>query len=134
MRFSSFLRRLSILLLIALLTVAAVFPVLAEDAAEAPEAAETAIEEVAAEAEEAAEDEAPATPFYNTWWALLPPLIAIVLALLTKEVYSSLLVGIIAGGLLYANFNLETAMNHVLSGGIVASLSDSYNVGILLKK
>ena len=130
MRFSSFLRRLSVLLLIALLTVAAVFPVLAEDVAEAPEAVEAAIEEVASE--EAAEDEAPATPFYNTWWALLPPVIAIVLALLTKEVYSSLLVGIIAGGLLYANFNLETAMNHVLSGGIVASLSDSYNVGILL--
>ena len=54
MRFSSFLRRLSVLLLIALLTVAAVFPVLAEDVAEAPEAVEAAIEEVTSE--EAAED------------------------------------------------------------------------------
>ena len=70
--------------------------------------------------------------FYNTIWSLLPPVIAIALALITKEVYSSLFIGILVGGLLYSNFSFEGTMNHVFSGGIVASLSDSYNVGILI--
>ena len=69
--------------------------------------------------------------FFNTAWALLPPVIAIALALLTKEVYSSLFIGILVGGLLYANFNVEGAIHQVISGGIIASLADSYNVGIL---
>ena len=72
------------------------------------------------------------SPFYNTFWALLPPVIAIALALLTKEVYSSLFLGIVMGGLLYSNFNFEGTVNHVFSGGIVSVLSDSYNVGILV--
>ena len=70
--------------------------------------------------------------FYNTGLALLPPIIAIALALITKEVYSSLFIGIVVGGLLYSNFSFEGTLNHVFSGGIVASLSDSYNVGILI--
>ncbi|HIT34814.1 MAG TPA: Na+/H+ antiporter NhaC family protein [Candidatus Faecousia intestinigallinarum] len=70
--------------------------------------------------------------FYNTIWSLLPPVIAIALALITKEVYSSLFIGILAGGLLYSNFNFEGTINHVFSGGIVASLSNGYNVGILV--
>ena len=70
--------------------------------------------------------------FYNTALALLPPVIAIALALLTKEVYSSLFIGILVGGLLYSNFSFEGTLNHVFSGGIVASLSDAYNVGILI--
>ncbi|MCI8422706.1 MAG: Na+/H+ antiporter NhaC family protein [Lawsonibacter sp.] len=70
--------------------------------------------------------------FYNTGMALLPPIIAIALALLTKEVYSSLFIGILVGGLLYSNFDFEGTINHVFSGGIVASLSDGYNVGILI--
>ena len=82
----------------------------------------------AALAEEAAES---ASRFYMTIWSLLPPVIAIVLALITKEVYSSLCVGIIAGGLLYSNFNLEGTLNHVLVDGIATSLADIYNVGIL---
>ena len=69
---------------------------------------------------------------YATVWALLPPVIAIVLALITKEVYSSLFVGILAGGLIYSNFNFEGTVVHVISDGFVASLADSYNVGILL--
>ena len=72
------------------------------------------------------------TPFYATIWSILPAIIAIILALLTKEVYSSLFVGILSGALLYANFNFEGTLNHIVSGGFVASLSDSYNVGILL--
>ena len=72
------------------------------------------------------------TPFYATIWSIVPALIAIVLALITKEVYSSLFVGIVAGGLLYANFNFETTVNHVVQDGFIGSLADSYNVGILI--
>ena len=70
--------------------------------------------------------------FYNTFWALLPPIIAIALALLTKEVYSSLFIGILVGGLLYSNFSFEGTVTHVFSDGIAGVLSDSYNVGILV--
>jgi len=70
--------------------------------------------------------------FYNTFWSLLPPVIAIALALITKEVYSSLFIGILVGGLLYSNFAFEATVLHVFSGGIVSVLSDGYNVGILI--
>ena len=70
--------------------------------------------------------------FYNTALSLLPPVVAIGLALITKEVYSSLFIGIVVGGLLFSNFSFEGTINHVFSGGIVAQLSDSYNVGILI--
>ncbi len=69
---------------------------------------------------------------YATFWSLLPPLVAISLALLTKEVYSSLFVGIVIGGLLYANFNVEGAVLHVFKDGILGVLSDPYNIGILI--
>lgn len=72
------------------------------------------------------------TPAYATFWALLPPIIAILLALITKEVYSSLFIGILSGGLIYASGNLETTMTHVFSDGFVSSVADSYNMGILL--
>ncbi len=72
------------------------------------------------------------SPFFNSAWSLLPPVIAIALALITKEVYSSLFIGILAGGLLYSNFSFEGTVTHAFSDGIVASLSDSYNVGILV--
>ena len=70
--------------------------------------------------------------FYNSFWALLPPIIAIALALLTKEVYSSLFLGILVGGLLYSNFSFEGTVTHVFNDGIVSVLSDGYNVGILV--
>lgn len=72
---------------------------------------------------------------YASVSALLPPVIAIVLALITKEVYSSLFVGIVAGGLLYANGNLELMINTIFfneDGGMVYKLADSWNVGILI--
>ena len=69
--------------------------------------------------------------FYNTFWALVPPIIAIALALITKELYSSLFIGILAGGLLYSNFSFEGTVLHVFEDGIVSVLSDGYNVGIL---
>ena len=67
-----------------------------------------------------------------TFWGLVPPIIAIGLALLTKEVYSSLFIGILAGALLYTGFNVEDTVNHVFSGGIVTVLSDTGNLGILV--
>ncbi|MBE6591450.1 MAG: Na+/H+ antiporter NhaC family protein [Ruminococcaceae bacterium] len=70
--------------------------------------------------------------FFGTAWSLLPPVIAIVLALITKEVYSSLFVGILTGGLLYANFNIEGAFNSVMSDGFIASLADPGDAGILM--
>lgn len=70
--------------------------------------------------------------YYNTIWALLPPIIAITLALITKEVYSSLFIGILAGGLLYSNFDFEGTILHVFEDGIVSVLSNAYNVGILV--
>lgn len=73
-----------------------------------------------------------ASNFYCTFWALVPPIIAISLALITKEVYSSLFIGILAGGLLYSNFSFEGTVLHVFNDGIVKVLSDSYNVGILV--
>ena len=69
---------------------------------------------------------------YATIWSLLPPIIAILLALITKEVYSSLFIGILAGGIIYSGFNLETTMVHVFSDGFVSSVADSYNTGILI--
>ena len=72
------------------------------------------------------------TPFYASIWAILPPVIAIVLALITKEVYSSLFIGVLAGGLLYSKFAFEGTLVHVVENGFVASLADSYNVGILI--
>ena len=65
---------------------------------------------------------------YATIWALLP----IVLALITKEVYSSLFIGIVVGGLLYSNFRFEGTITHVFSDGFISSVADSYNVGILI--
>ena len=82
-----------------------------------------------AEGEDAAEY---VSKFDSTFWSLLPPIIAIALALITKEVYSSLFVGIVAGGLLYANFNFETTVVHIFNDGFIASVADAYNVGILI--
>ncbi len=72
---------------------------------------------------------------YATWIALLPPVIAIVLALVTKEVYSSLLLGVLSGALIYSNFNLEMALNTMFfneEGGMLYKISDTFNAGILV--
>lgn len=68
----------------------------------------------------------------SSFWALVPPIIAIALALITKEVYSSLFIGILAGALLYSGFNFEGTITHVFQDGIISVLSDSWNVGILI--
>lgn len=69
---------------------------------------------------------------YATGWAVLPPIVAIGLALITKEVYSSLFIGILAGGLLYSGMDFSKFMNHVMIDGFVTSLSTPGNVGILV--
>ena len=68
---------------------------------------------------------------YGTIVALLPPIIAIALALITKEVYSSLFIGILSGALLYSNFNLWGMVTNSF-GVMVSKLADSWNVGILI--
>ena len=69
---------------------------------------------------------------YATIWALVPPVIAIALALITKEVYSSLFVGIVVGGLLYSNFSFEGTINQVFGGGFISVLANGYNMGIII--
>lgn len=69
---------------------------------------------------------------YATFWALVPPIVAIALALITKEVYSSLFIGIVIGGLFYSGFSFEGTVLHVFQDGIVGVLTDSYNMGILV--
>ena len=68
----------------------------------------------------------------NSIWSLFPPLVAIALALITKEVYSSLFIGIITGALLYSGFRFEGTMTHAFNEGFISVLADSYNVGILI--
>ena len=71
---------------------------------------------------------------YGTFWSLVPPILAIVLALVTKEVYSSLLLGILVGAVLYSNFSFEGTLNAIFfsDGGIVTNLADSWNMGIMV--
>ena len=89
-----------------------------------------------------AEDGSGANPFYGTFWSLLPPIVAIGLALITKEVYSSLFIGIAIGALLYSQGNLLGAVEHIFIDGfagtygevetISGTLTDPYNMGILI--
>lgn len=90
----------------------------------------TALCPLVAFAAEEAEEYVPA--MYASFWALVPPIVAIVLALITKEVYSSLFIGILIGGIFYSGFTFEKTITHVFQDGIIGVLSDSYNVGILV--
>lgn len=68
----------------------------------------------------------------NTLFALLPPLIAIVLALITKEVYSSLFIGILAGGLMYAKFSFTGTMDAIVAEGMVTAIKESAGIFVFL--
>ena len=70
--------------------------------------------------------------YYGTAMALVPPVIAIVLALITKEVYSSLFIGIVAGALFYADFNVVGAVTAIVNDGLIANVGDTWNAGILI--
>lgn len=67
-------------------------------------------------------------PKFATFWALIPPVIAIGLALITKEVYSSLFIGIVAGGLLASNFNVTATVDNVVEAGIISAVSDTAGI------
>lgn len=78
---------------------------------------------------------APITEAKGTLWSLFPPVIAIGLALITKEVYSSLFVGILSGGIIYAaasGTGFEGTFKSVVQDGLITNLSNAYNVGILV--
>lgn len=79
-----------------------------------------------------AAEEVPEPAMFATFWALVPPLVAIILALITKEVYSSLFIGILVGSLFYSGFQFEGTVTHIFQDGIIGVLSDSYNVGIIV--
>lgn len=59
---------------------------------------------------------------YGTIWALLPPVVAIVLALITKEVYSSLFIGIVTGALIYTGFSPIATLDTVINEGFINPL------------
>lgn len=81
----------------------------------------------------AAEETAEYVPaMYATFWALVPPIVAIGLALITKEVYSSLFIGIAVGGILYSGGSFERTVVHIFQDGIIGVLTDESNVGILV--
>ena len=74
------------------------------------------------------------TPFAGTFWSLLPPIVAIVLALISKEVYSSLFLGCLVGALLVSNFHPWETVVQLVEGdnGIVTTVSDSGNIAIIV--
>lgn len=80
----------------------------------------------------AADGEEYVSNMYGTFWALVPPIIAIVLALITKEVYSSLFIGIVAGALFYSNFKPVMTLDTVVNDGLIAGVSNGWNAGIFL--
>ena len=81
---------------------------------------------------EGAGEVAAISDYYKTIMSLMPPVIAIILALVTKEVYSSLFVGIVAAALLVTDFKPVATLDTVLNNGFISSLADSWNVGILI--
>ena len=77
----------------------------------------------------------PVSAAVGSLWSLLPPIVAIGLALITKEVYSSLFIGIVTGGVIYAaasNTGFEGVLNVIVKDGLIGNISDEYNVGILI--
>ena len=95
------------------------------------EAADAAVEAVEEVVDTAAEDESTGA-FYATFWALVPPIVAIGLALITKEVYSSLFIGILVGGLLATSFNPLGTVDAIVSDGLIAAVEGSAGIFIFL--
>ena len=89
----------------------------------------TALPIIVMAAEEAAK---PKPALYATFWSLVPPVVAIALALVTKEVYSSLFIGIAFGAVLFSGGSFEGTVLQIFNGGFIKVLSDSYNMGILI--
>ena len=70
--------------------------------------------------------------YYATFWALVPPIVAIALALITKEVYSSLFIGIVLGGLLSVNWHPVAALDNILNEGLISAVSGTAGIFIFL--
>ena len=77
-------------------------------------------------------EEEAASRMYSTFWALIPPIIAIALALITKEVYSSLFIGVVLGGLMASNFSFAGTLDAVINDGLIASVADSAGIFVFL--
>ena len=100
---------------------------------ESPDTIEEGIaEEIVTVGESDEAEETSESKFYSTLWALLPPVIAIALALITKEVYSSLFIGILAGGLLATNFSPLGTVDALINDGFIAAVSDTAGIFIFL--
>ena len=80
----------------------------------------------------AAEGEAAASSMYGTFWALIPPVVAIVLALITKEAFSSLFIGILVGALFQCNFAPVATLDTIINDGFVAAIADSAGIFLFL--
>ncbi|MBR1690023.1 MAG: Na+/H+ antiporter NhaC family protein [Oscillibacter sp.] len=80
----------------------------------------------------AAEEGASAPAMYGTFWALVPPIIAIVLALITKEAYSSLFLGVLVGGLFACNFSPVATLDMIINDGFITAISDNAGIFIFL--
>ncbi|MBP3337589.1 MAG: Na+/H+ antiporter NhaC family protein [Clostridia bacterium] len=78
------------------------------------------------------DDAANVSNYYSTFWAMVPPLVAIALALITKEVYSSLFIGIVLGGLLSANWHPVAALDNVINAGLIEAVSGTAGIFIFL--
>ena len=78
------------------------------------------------------EDGAAVSNYFATFWAMVPPLVAIALALITKEVYSSLFIGIVLGGLLAANWHPVGALDNVINAGLIEAVSGTAGIFIFL--
>ena len=83
-------------------------------------------------AEEAAAAAPAVNMFIGTFWSLVPPLVAIVLALITKEVYSSLMAGVIVGGLFYNNFNVVGTVDTIIQDGLISAVSGTAGIFVFL--
>ena len=100
-------------------------------------AAETAADttvDTSAETDTAAatDDSGSDNMFIGTFWSLIPPVVAIVLALITKEVYSSLFIGILVGGLFAAQFSPLKTVDAIINDGLIAAVSGSAGIFIFL--
>ena len=102
----------------------------AENAVTTAPAPETPAAEAAAVEEEVTKEEK--SRFAGTFWALVPPLLAIILALITKEVYSSLFIGVLLGGALAAEFAPLKTVDGMINDGFIAAVQGSAGIFIFL--
>ena len=123
-------------MLLAMFTVMATLTaVVFADGEDTAAATDTAVEETVGAEDAGSEDaseEAPASKFYSTFWALVPPVIAIGLALITKEVYSSLFVGILAGALMHTSFSPLDTVDTIINDGLIESLTGCAGIFVFL--